>query len=314
MSAPPQLYLPFACAGLNPHTAEVEAASLEWADGHGMITTRDQRSYYEATKLAWCMGLAYPDVTRVQLQLLTDFWTHICLWDDASEGSESVSELHAWNKSYYALLQGAQAGPGLPPIVRAAADLSRRFSKHAPTEWLVHFANSVRSLGEGFAWELVQRQSGGRFQLETYQQVGESTTGGHCMAELCCLVYGLTLKTRGGDPRVDRACSLAARLLLIQNDIFGIERDAEQDNMFNYVIQTGLPRREGLQRAVAIHDRWMQQLVALQVELGSAEGRDSDMYRLVTSLGRCLAAHDTWARRSARGGGWQVPQACTRHG
>ena len=131
------------------------------------------------------------------------------------------------------------------------------------------------------------------------------------MADLCCLVDGVELKTRGGDPRVEKACSLAARLLFIQNSIFGVERDADQGNMFNYVIQTGRPRAEGLQRAVTIHDRWMQQLVALQAELRSDASAPSGAHTLVASLGRCLAAHDTWARQSARGVGWEVLHART---
>ena len=165
MSGPPELYCPFTCARLNPHVLAVEKTSLNWAQALGMITNREQLAYYEATKLAWCMGLAYPNATKEQLQLITDFWMHVCIWDDASETSNSLSELNAWNSSYSALLQGRQLGPGQPPIVRAAADLSRRLWTHAPTPWLVRFAESVRRVGEGFSWELVQRQSGGRFHL-----------------------------------------------------------------------------------------------------------------------------------------------------
>lgn len=300
----PKLDCPFqAPCHENPHVAAVHEASLHWAKSYGFLSDKQTYDFYDGSEIAWGMGQTHPHAGPEMLQLVTDFWTHYCLLDDAVENTRDLAEVRDWSTRYLAMLQGGPLPTQGHPLVLAAADLCMRFRRQADPVWMSHFAQSVRFASEGFAWELLHRTTGLPVRFSDYERVGEWVTGGHFMVDLCMLVDGIQLRPES----VQRARSLrrlAARLFFIENSMVGVARERHANNPFNYLLQSGLPLELAMDRAAQTHDRWMQQLARHADELSADPHADPALTRFVLGLGRGLRAHLDWARISTRAEGW----------
>ncbi|KPA35144.1 terpene synthase metal--containing protein [Fusarium langsethiae] len=70
---------PEACA---PHTEQLEARMIEWADKHNLFPNGKYRERAERTRYAWLAARCYPNATPNLLQAIADFFIWFFLVDD----------------------------------------------------------------------------------------------------------------------------------------------------------------------------------------------------------------------------------------
>ncbi len=57
----PPLSCPFAHTSGRKDAAEIHAASMAWAERHGLVVTEAERRFADGNRIAWGLGLAHPD-------------------------------------------------------------------------------------------------------------------------------------------------------------------------------------------------------------------------------------------------------------
>lgn len=307
VSSAPALCVPFASA-LHPEVELVQARSVLWARDLGLVGEGAGLDRLRRSRIAWLAARAYPRGDVRTLQIAADWTTLFCLLDDHIErlpGAAAVAEELA---ALAARLEpGASAGDDTP-MRRAMLDLRERLLAEG-AEHLRRFQARVRELFAAFVAEAAERSAGRIPDPDGYVPMREVTVGLHVefvIGELIAEV-GLSPIARRHPLRVALARA-ASNIVGWANDIYTHEKEIQQGEVHNLVFVLAkaedLALAEALARAVEIHDREVEEFVALvrtvEVDVRIADADRDALRRYAAMMTAWVRGHLDWGRETGR--------------
>ncbi len=287
-----------------PHPARDMARRdvAAWLRDLGVVATPRAERVLDAMNVGAYGGApfsfaGYDDLVTV-MRALTLWIFH----DDAIEGLGVESP-----RSIVEALRDAEGQPRSDnPYLRGWQDIGRRFgakmsrswlSRHAErfTEWLASVGDEARAVTEA-------RRTGRSPSFEAYMELRAANIG--ALPVFCWIEYALGRELGAAmlnDPAVARAERLAAELIAFQNDIAGLDKDAEE-GWLNAVISKAaddnVPIEEAIVRVAALHDTTARQLDALGEGLIERHGPDGRAW--LRALTRIIAGFAAWHTSTVR--------------
>lgn len=307
VSFAPALCVPFASA-LHPEVELIQARSVLWARDLGLVGEGAGLDRLRRSRIAWLAARAYPRGDVRTLQIAADWTTLFCLLDDHIErlpGAAAVAEELAALTAR--LESGASAGDDTP-MRRAVLDLRERLLAEG-AEHLRRFQARVRELFAAFVAEAAERSAGRIPDPDGYVPMREVTVGLHVefvIGELIAEV-GLSPIARRHPLRVALARA-ASNIVGWANDIYTHEKEIQQGEVHNLVFVLAkaedLALAEALARAVEMHDREVEEFVAL-VRTVEVDGRIADadrdaLRRYAAMMTAWVRGHLDWGRETGR--------------
>jgi hypothetical protein len=307
VSSAPALCVPFASA-LHPEVELIQARSVLWARDLGLVGEGAGLDRLRRSRIAWLAARAYPRGDVRTLQIAADWTTLFCLLDDHIErlpGAAAVAEELAALTAR--LESGASAGDDTP-MRRAMLDLRERLLAEG-AEHLRRFQARVRELFAAFVAEAAERSAGRIPDPDGYVPMREVTVGLHVefvIGELIAEV-GLSPIARRHPLRVALARA-ASNIVGWANDIYTHEKEIQQGEVHNLVFVLAkaedLALAEALARAVEMHDREVEEFVAL-VRAVEVDGRIADadrdaLRRYAAMMTAWVRGHLDWGRETGR--------------
>lgn len=307
VSSAPALCVPFASA-LHPEVELIQARSVLWARDLGLVGEGAGLDRLRRSRIAWLAARAYPRGDVRTLQIAADWTTLFCLLDDHIErlpGAAAVAEELAALTAR--LESGASAGDDTP-MRRAVLDLRERLLAEG-AEHLRRFQARVRELFAAFVAEAAERSAGRIPDPDGYVPMREVTVGLHVefvIGELIAEV-GLSPIARRHPLRVALARA-ASNIVGWANDIYTHEKEIQQGEVHNLVFVLAkaedLALAEALARAVEMHDREVEEFVAL-VRTVEVDGRIADadrdaLRRYAAMMTAWVRGHLDWGRETGR--------------
>lgn len=307
VSSAPALCVPFASA-LHPEVELVQARSVRWARDLGLVGEGAGLDRLRRSRIAWLAARAYPRGDVRTLQIAADWTTLFCLLDDHIErlpGAAAVAEELAVLAAR--LESGASAGDDTP-MRRAMLDLRERLLAEG-AEYLRRFQARVRELFAAFVAEAAERSAGRIPDPDGYVPMREVTVGLHVefvIGELIAEV-GLSPIARRHPLRVALARA-ASNIVGWANDIYTHEKEIQQGEVHNLVFVLAkaedLALAEALARAVEMHDREVEEFVALvravEVDVRIADADRDALRRYAAMMTAWVRGHLDWGRETGR--------------
>ena len=303
----PSLYCPFPASSGRRDAAEIHAASMAWAEHHGLVTTAAERKFADGNRIAWGLGLAHPDAPAEAFQLLTDWLLHFCLFDTYVEEHLRGLALARVCTRFMDVLRGAEPVSADMPFVKAIADIRQRLLKLADEALVSRFADTLERCFEVYLYEDSVARLGVQPDVESHLKLKTRTGGFYSWWVLLEVVEGVSLSAEARElPLVRSTLELAAETAELANDLFTLRREMDQGTTNNLVLRLGQPLPLAISRVASLHDATMSSLVVHIEQMCTIKRFQPGLERWFQLVGRTLGAHIAWAQHSQRALGWSA--------
>ncbi|MDH6552502.1 hypothetical protein M2164_006901 [Streptomyces sp. SAI-208] len=240
----------------NPWARDVFAASVQWMQGHRLLTG-ERRQWLEKCDIGALLGLTNPHADRRLLRLAGDWYVWLYAFDDGV-CDEAFTGAQAWDMAHLTLrLKRSVSGfaPGGEPeenYARALFDLRGRIAEYATPAQLVCWTEAVRDYLNGQLWETMYRATGHVPDLDDYITMRESASGClSCFALLPMLNrYHLPEEVRT-HPDMEQLSRSANRIIAWDNDLFSYQKEqGDHSAIANLITAVARQRRCGIEAAI----------------------------------------------------------------
>ncbi|WP_119065773.1 terpene synthase family protein [Rubrobacter indicoceani] len=309
-SAWPGLAYPFP-PSINPHADEVHRETVGWADGLGLIETREDRLKVRATNIGRLAGRFHPSAPRDRLRLISDWYAWMFFRDDLCDEAQIGRRpdlLAAQDSRYMEVLGGSEPRPRESFLTFAMSDLRRRLLPVVPAAlWLRRFVRSVKEHFDSTLWEASNRSRDTVPDLQTYSRMRPITGGMFVDADFIEITTDIYLPPEvHGHPIVNSLTRRSNNAVCWANDIISLRKELASGDVHNIVLvlkeSLSLKSIEEARRAaVEMHDREVGEFLATQERLPSF-GRtiDENLERYVSVLRSRMRGNLDWSLESSR--------------
>ena len=308
----PELYCPFLPA-INESAEEVQENTVKWTRSFGLLP---ERAYglFEETGLGRLAARTHPDLSRGDLQLVSEWYTWLFLRDDKGDESEvgrHPDELSEVDNRFLDILAGGEPKVFDEPLVHALHDLrwrlEERLRSNALSEvWMRRFVRIFRGHLEATLWEAANRARDVVPDLESYLRMRPLTGGLSIITELMEIIEGSHLpqevREHGAVRRVTEA---SHNVVCWANDILSLEKELRCNEVNNLILVLHHTQDLGLQqaidRAAQMHDAEMRAFVREAENFPLfGEPLDGNLERYVSSLRHRIRGVLDWSYESDR--------------
>ncbi|MGB3682643.1 MAG: hypothetical protein WA990_09170 [Rubrobacteraceae bacterium] len=308
----PELYCPFLPA-INEHAEEVQENVVNWTRSFGLLPEQAYRLFDE-TGLGRLAARTHPDLSRDDLQLVSEWYTWLFLRDDKGDESEvgrRPDELSEVDNRFLDVLAGGAPGIHDEPLVHALYDLRERLQGRLHSNglsgvWMRRFVRTFRGHLEATLWEAANRARGVVPDLESYLRMRPLTGGLSIVTELIEIIEGNHLPQEVREhAAVRRVTEASHNIVCWANDILSLEKELKCNEVNNLILvlhhTQGLDLQRATDRAAGMHDAEMRALVE-QVESFPVFGGslDGNLERYVSSLRHRIRGVLDWSYESGR--------------
>ena len=301
------LNCPFATS-LNPCVAFAEQRGLAWAQRFGLLISRKA---LVAGRLEYIQFSAFvhPQVPLERLQIVSDFFTWLFLFDDKLDESpqgKDLGHLTLLHDRFREVLRGAGPNRHDDRFTHALYDLRTRIATLGNEAILARFVSSMNGYFQAGQWEATNRCQGTIPEVSTYLAMRAETGAVYPCFDLIGITDRLDLPDSVFyHDSVKRLALLANRVICWCNDIYSLTKERQQEDVHNLVLvfqhagQLSLPA--ALNHAVRVHNQDVAEFVALSARLPRfSPAIDFELERYVSSLRTWMRANYEFSRTAAR--------------
>lgn len=307
--AVPELYCPFH-PEINEHAEAVQAQTLRWASGYGLLPHERSRRMFRAAAFGRLAARFHPLAHREQLQLISDLYAWMFLQDDYRDDSRVgryPGRLSDHDRRLLTVLSGEEPADPDWPLSLALGDLGERLNQLAPGPvWIRRLVRAVEEYFLSTLWEARNRARREVPDLETYLRMRPLTSGLAVDDELIELA-GQAQLFRGAreHPSVRRLTAISRNVVCWANDLFSLHKELACKDTHNLVLVLVRSRGLGLEEAAIevarMHDAEVETFVSLCSSPPSfGEAVDSQLGRYVNTLQHRMRGNLDWSRESGR--------------
>ena len=308
----PDLYCPFPPA-INEHAEEVQENTVKWTRSFGLLP-EPAYGLFGDTGIGRLAARTHPDLSRDDLQLVSEWYTWLFLRDDKGDESEvgrRPDELSEVDNRFLDVLAGGEPNIRDEPLVYALHDLRERLygrlrSNALSSVWMRRFVRTFRGHLEATLWEAANRSRSAAPDLDSYLRMRPLTGGLSIITELIEIVEGNHLPQEVREhAAVRRATEASHNIVCWANDILSLEKEIQCNEVNNLILvlhhTRGLDLQQATDRASEMHDAEMDALVGQLKEFPSfGELLDGNLERYVSSLRHRIRGVLDWSYESGR--------------
>lgn len=300
--------LPLFPAPVNRYAHQVERATVDWAEAHGLIATPTGRRILGAVEVGLLMAHVYPTADYGELQLLADWTTWGFLWDDrcaANDLGAHPAALAAYQARLRAVLGGDVPSPWDPFEIGLADIRLRLLARLTPAD-LHPFLASVDRFFAACVWEAENRVAGRVPDVASYMEMRPHSGGVDTYVELFSFLDGAPLPHAVQiHPAVQRLTRMANNVVCWINDVLSLEKELRLGDVHNLIMslrqQHALPLEAATQQAIAILTAEVRAFTLLERDLPVFGGAsDAALMRYVARLRSWITGSLTWSYASGR--------------
>jgi 5-epi-alpha-selinene synthase len=299
----PRILCPFP-SGLSPHAAEVQRASLAWAERHQLVAPEDRAALARA-KLSRLNARVFHGASAHSLQLAADWTTLFCILDDLVEVDRR--SVFALSQSLDALVWSFVDGRARAdhPLHHALVDLALRFRAAATNQWMDEFAERLREMFIGYVWEAINREQALRPSVLAYRKMRTTTIGLYPQFLLGELALGIALtREEKAHPVLQQLMAATSNCVGWANDMLTYEKELQQGEFHNLVLllaeEQAMSVEDALWRVAALHNQELRDFLAIEAQLPSFSEAEEDVRSFIAMLKSWMRGHLDWAEETGR--------------
>jgi hypothetical protein len=289
-------------APVHPDHEAARRDTERWLRGLGVVADERSERTFAEMNVGWYGGAPFPDAPYDALVTIMEFFTLWIFHDDVLEGL-GMDAPHVLG----AAVRGEPAQCPLgSPHVRGFWELGCRFRAARSDRWLARFSGRFRawigSLGAEAELARAIQSTGQQPSFAAYMEVRGLNIG--VLPTVCWIEHAADRELSPeilADPYVARAEALAGRIVALQNDIAGFDKDARR-GWPNAVLSLGAERGasplEAFARAAELHDRAVASLAAICQAIVKRHGDAARFW--VKGLCRMVGGLAQWHLRTPR--------------
>lgn len=312
----PTLFCPFAST-LNRHAEVVERTTIEWADRFQLLEDPHVRRRLGGVRVGWLVSHAYPNASREDLQLMTDWTTWLFLQDDQCDENgigkqpEQLGIIHARSLE---ILRGAQPSANDRVLSHALLNLRQRMEQYGMQGWMPRFIATFENSLNASVWEATNRQRKVIPDVATYIRYRAFTGGLYTHIVLQELTEHLQLPaTIREHPTIVQLTRMAVNVVCWANDLFSLMKEITQGDVHNLVLSLQhkhqLSLQEAVDRAAALHDTEVRAFIELTLRVPSFGMEvDVELKRYIAILRSWMRGNLDWSYMSGR---YPLPETIT---
>ena len=308
----PELYCPFTPA-INEHAEEVQENTVEWTRSFGLLP-KQAYGLFDETGIGRLAARTHPDLSRDDLQLVSEWYTWLFLRDDKGDESEvgrHPDELSTVDNRFLDVLAGGEPDIRDEPLVYALHDLRERLEERLRSNvlsgvWMRRFVRTFKGHLEATLWEAANRARGVAPDLESYLRMRPLTGGLSIITELMEIIEGNHLSQEVREhATVRRVTEASHNIVCWANDILSLEKELKCEEVNNLILvlhhTQGLGLQRSIDQAAKMHDAEMCALVEAAAEVPSfGASLDNNLERYVSSLRHRIRGVLDWSHESGR--------------
>ncbi len=308
----PELYCPFPPT-INEHAEEVQESTMEWTRNFGLLPEQAYGSFGE-TGIGRLAARTHPDLSRDDLQLVSEWYTWLFLRDDKGDESEvgrHPDELSTVDNRFLDILAGGEPDVRDEPLVYALHDLRGRLEERLRSNalspvWMRRFVRTFREHLEATLWEAANRVRDVAPDLDSYLRMRPLTGGLSIITELMEIIDGNHLPQELREhAAVRRVTEASHNIVCWANDILSLEKElrcAEVNNLILVLHHTrDLDLQQAIDRAAEMHDAEVRALVRETEKFPFfGETIDGNLERYIASLRHRIRGVLDWSYESGR--------------
>lgn len=295
----PELYCPFPTS-VNRHAEAAEQALVVWGRRLGLIPNDQIEQRLRGVRIGWLMARVYPQLSRADLQLMTQWttWGFIC--DDMSGSApfgDDPERLMALQQPLRAVLRGSAPRPDDHPLCWGLWDLRQRLLAKTTPDGLLRYQHSVEQFFDACLWEATNRALRTVPDAATYIAMRPLSGAVFTFTELFGIVEELPFPAEvRSHPLVERLTLMANNVVCWINDLLSLHKELESGDVHNLVVvlrhEHQISWQEAAERAAALLNAEVRAYVDLERRLPSF-GPQVDPI-----VARYLAVLRSWMRGS----------------
>ncbi|HKY41018.1 MAG TPA: hypothetical protein VJN18_34020 [Polyangiaceae bacterium] len=300
----PELFCPFPSA-VNPHGAEAEHHSFEWAQRWGLVSRAGREGQLLcAAKSAWFAAYPMPDASKDDLFLASDWAMWLFIHDDTVDHVFSVpSKIASRHAEFVAILDGAAPATDDLPAAHALANLRHRFHDRAPRWWFDRFIQAVKHQFHSHEWEVSNTYANRVPELAAYVKMRPYVYWP------CIILAFIASRVRPNPAFLQHASivsmtAMALNQIVWVNDVIGVNREIAEGSPHNLVLvlqqEYNLSLKEALHRAVQMTDNEMKAFLRLEVELPNFADEEAEVKTYLNTLHAWMRGHLDWYQETNR--------------
>lgn len=307
-SSLPRLRSPFP-SSLHAQVAVAEAATLEWADRHGLAEDPAVRRRLAATRSARLAGRVSPRATLPGLLLNTDWQTWLFLFDDAfcdesDLGRRSIDTIDLATEVLRVIERGDVPQRTANPFLSALGDLRARLLRMATPEQFHRFAAQTVYYLLALTWEATHRERHTLAELPEYVVMRRHSGAVFPCLALIDVINGFELPSAvWSSPELRAVNDAAADIICWGNDIMSYPREVRRSTQVLSLPEVLSRARHqaiepALREAAALHDQRIgdyQRLEAPLLALG-----DARIDRYLADIRAWISGHLAWSAETRR--------------
>lgn len=307
----PIILAPLLCPlppSLNPHVEHAHAQTLAWAVKFQLVQPQSkQLGRLGAARLAWLAALANPELSRDDLEFVTDWMTWLTCYDDLCDAAAIGRDPEDWgamSSRFIAIIQDQCQPQPAEPLACALANLCQRLRQRTDAIWIARFACDVKQCFQANRWETMIHASHVPADLATYTKMRPLTSAVYTCFDLVAISAGL-------DPSaswlthayIEQLENMANNHICWVNDLFGLAKEIKENNQNNLVLvlqhELQLTLQAAVDRAVAMCNAEMNAFLALAA-LFSTEASEVGCQRYINGLQSWMRGNLDWYAQTGR--------------
>ncbi|GHH64923.1 hypothetical protein GCM10017673_08420 [Streptosporangium violaceochromogenes] len=260
---------------MNPHVEAVNAETLEWLVGSGMLNDDEMVERYRQAKYGWLGARTYPYAEQHLLRLVTDWCVWLFAFDDAfCESERRAAGMARALPQFYAVLEDLDAGCAVDDVfAKALLEIKGRIAAHGDDEQLDRWRTVTKDYLFAQVWEAANREDEVVPSLEDYIFMRRRTGAMLTVFTLIDVATGHPLSAdEWRHPGIRAITESANDVVVWDNDLISYAKENDggnsRNNLVNVLIRhRAYSRRQAMQEIVGMRDRAIADMVALRPSL-----------------------------------------------